>query len=229
MQRARPMSERDHMNSRIHEYLDGNVPLSALAPDEAARARRLERAIAELRDDATRFGDVDLVPDVMSRIGAGPPASVTERDVRSRRSSAARVGEWLLGKRRLSFTLRPIYAAAAAVLLLVAGLQWDLVAGSGGEARTAGGEPEIYVRFEIRAPEAQSVQLAGSFSNWSPEISLDRLENGRWVAFVPLRPGVHDYAFRVDGERWLVDPSAPRVADGFGGFNSRLSLVIADS
>jgi hypothetical protein len=41
---------------------------------------------------------------------------------------------------------------------------------------------------------------------------------------VPLRPGVHDYAFVVDGERWVADPNAPQVDDSFGGTNSRISL-----
>jgi hypothetical protein len=35
---------------------------------------------------------------------------------------------------------------------------------------------------------------------------------------------VHDYTFVIDGERMVVDPYAPRVADSFGGSNSRLFL-----
>lgn len=46
---------------------------------------------------------------------------------------------------------------------------------------------------------------------------------------MPLRPGVHDYAFRVDGEHWIIDPAAPRVADGFGGYNSQLSIILTSN
>jgi len=214
----------NEMSERFHRYLDGDLSASELTSDELARARRFERAVAALRADGQRFHDADLVPDVMRRIrdrAAGAPE----------RSAVARIGGWLLGKRRVSFALRPVYVAAAAVLLVAAGLQWDMSAPFGDPAAKASVDesPAVFVRFEIDAPDARRVELAGSFSNWSPDVSLAPVGDGRWVAFVPLRPGVHDYAFRVDGERWVVDPAAPRVADGFGGFNSRLSLVLADS
>lgn len=218
------MNEHADMNERIHLYLDGELPLSELTPDEAARARRLERAVATLRTDGARFGDTNLAPRVMRRIAERPTA------VESDRSVVVRMGEWLLDKRRISFTLRPIYVAAAAALVLAAGLQWNLPSLFDGAASTVAPDepPAVFVRFEIDAPDARRVELAGSFSDWSPDISLTQVADGRWMAFVPLRPGVHDYAFRVDGEHWVVDPAAPRVADGFGGFNSRLSLVLAD-
>lgn len=212
------------MNERIHLYLDGELALSELTPDEAARAARLERAVAALRTDGA-YRDLDLAPRVMQEIAERAVAS------EPRRSKVVRMGEWLLDSRRVSFTLRPVYVAAAAVLVLVAGLQSDLVTSFGGNASTASAEqpPAVFVRFELDAPDARRVELAGSFSNWSPEVALTPVADGRWMAYVPLRPGVHDYAFRVDGDRWVVDPAAPRVADGFGGFNSRLSLVLADS
>lgn len=219
------MNEHEDMNERIHLYLDGELPLSELTPDEAARARRLERAVAALRTDGARYREVDLAPRVMQRIAEHAGAS------KSSRSTIVRMGEWLLDRRRISFTLRPVYVAAAAVLLLVAGLQSDLASPFGETASTASADqtPAVFVRFEIDAPDARRVELAGSFSNWSPDVVLTPVTDGRWMAYVPLRPGVHDYAFRVDGERWVVDPAAPRVADGFGGFNSRLSLVLADT
>lgn len=213
------------MNERIHLYLDGELPLSELTPDEAARAGRLERTIAAMRADGATYRDIDLAPRIMQRIAERSAEGARQR------STVVRMGEWLLDKRRISFTLRPIYAAAAALMLLVAGLQWDLASPFGDTAATASAEqaPAVFVRFEIDAPDARRVELAGSFSDWSPAVTLAPVADGRWMAYVPLRPGVHDYAFRLDGERWVVDPGAPRVADGFGGFNSRLSLVLADS
>jgi 1,4-alpha-glucan branching enzyme len=80
------------------------------------------------------------------------------------------------------------------------------------------------VQFRIRVPDARSVQLAGTFTGWKPEYALQRSENGEWTALVPLRPGVHDYAFVVNGREWIADPNAPQVDDSFGGTNSRISL-----
>lgn len=214
------MNEQADMNERIHQYLDGQLPLSELTPDEAARVGRIERAVAALRTDGARYQGVDLAPRVMQRI--------VERSGESepRRSTVVRMAAWSLDRRRVSFTLRPIYVAAAAVLVLVAGLQWDLASLTTPSAEPT---PAVFVRFEIDAPDARRVELAGSFSNWSPEVALTPVADGRWMAYVPLQPGVHDYAFRLDGETWVVDPGAPRVADGFGGFNSRLSLLLADT
>jgi len=45
---------------------------------------------------------------------------------------------------------------------------------------------------------------------------------------VPLSPGVHDYSFIVDGNRWTPDPTAPARADGFGGMNSRIAVLASD-
>lgn len=214
------MNGHGDMNERIHLYLDGELPLSELTPAEAARAGRLERAVAALRTDGARYRDADLAPRVMQRIAERAATS------ESRRSTVVRMRKWLLDRRRVSFTLRPVYVAAAAVMVLAAGLRWDLASLSTASAEQP---PAVFVRFEIEAPDARRVDLAGSFSNWSPDVTLTPVAGGRWMAYVPLRPGVHDYAFRVDGDHWVVDPAAPRVADGFGGFNSRLSLVLADS
>ena len=52
---------------------------------------------------------------------------------------------------------------------------------------------------------------------------------GVWTITVPLTQGVHDYAFVVDGRQWIPDPYAPRVDDGFGGTNSRLTLLLPET
>nr|NIP57258.1 hypothetical protein [Gemmatimonadota bacterium]NIR77648.1 hypothetical protein [Gemmatimonadota bacterium]NIT86190.1 hypothetical protein [Gemmatimonadota bacterium]NIU30015.1 hypothetical protein [Gemmatimonadota bacterium]NIU34979.1 hypothetical protein [Gemmatimonadota bacterium] len=83
----------------------------------------------------------------------------------------------------------------------------------------------LFVRFELDAAQATSVALAGTFSDWQPRYRLTQTRPGHWTALVPLRPGVHEYAFIVDGGRWVPDPDAPRVRDGFGGVNSQIALV----
>ncbi len=216
------------MNERVHAYLDGELPLSELTDSEAAEARRMEAFVEELKNERAETRHADLSSAVMTRIEAGADAPAAEAGFGLRRFAG-----WLLGKRQVSFALRPVTALAAILLLLFAASQWDLASLASIDrdpaATAAGADPAVFVRFELTAPGAESVRLAGSFSDWSPEIELDPIGNGRWMALVPLRPGVHDYAFRVDGSRWVTDPSAPRVADGFGGFNSRLSLVVANS
>jgi hypothetical protein len=58
---------------------------------------------------------------------------------------------------------------------------------------------------------------------------MKRTAPGVWTIVVPLAPGVHDYSFIVDGEKWVPDPSAPAMADGFGGVNSRIAVIAPDS
>jgi len=83
--------------------------------------------------------------------------------------------------------------------------------------------------FLLSAPGAKNVAVAGDFSGWKPVHVMTRSEAGVWTVVVPLDPGVHDYAFVVDGERWVPDPTAPPVNDGFGGVNSRLAVLSPDN
>jgi 1,4-alpha-glucan branching enzyme len=92
-------------------------------------------------------------------------------------------------------------------------------------AETHAAPAPMYVQFRLDAPNASSVQLVGSFTGWEPRYELHETSPGVWSVLVPLKPGVHDYGFMVDGERWVVDPKAPQVDDQFGGTNSRLSLA----
>ena len=93
------------------------------------------------------------------------------------------------------------------------------------ELAAAGPVEAIYVQFRFRSPDASDVALAGSFTDWRPSYPMQRNQDGTWTVLLPITPGVHDYAFVVDGERWVADPYAPEVDDGFGGVNSRLTLL----
>jgi hypothetical protein len=201
-------------NDRIHAWLDGTLPLDALTADERAAAGELgaavEAAAAHLR--------ATPAPDLSARVMAALPRSAP-RTVAGR--LAAALG-WLWQPRPLRLTLRPAYgltlaAVAAAVLALPdAQTPASLVVTSA--------EPPVYVQFRIAVPDARTVALAGTFTGWKPAVALHRTGDGEWTALVPLRPGVHDYAFVVDGDRWVADPNAPQVDDSFGGTNSRISL-----
>ena len=81
----------------------------------------------------------------------------------------------------------------------------------------------VLVRFELSAPDAHDVSLAGSFNRWdAPGIPLRRSTvPGLWTVTVPLPVGEQQYLFLVDGNRWIPDPTAPaQVDDGFGRRNS---------
>ena len=91
-----------------------------------------------------------------------------------------------------------------------------------------GPSDEVLVRFELVAPGARSVALAGDFNGWQPGLMTPKGPDsgGTWETTVRLRrDSVYTYNFVVDGERWVVDPrSQERVEDGFGGLNSILKL-----
>jgi hypothetical protein len=80
------------------------------------------------------------------------------------------------------------------------------------------------VRFEFTLPStARKVALVGDFNGWDTGATpMVRDGSGRtWSARVPLEPGRHEYAFVVDGQRWVIDPLAPQVPDaGFGPTNA---------
>lgn len=88
-------------------------------------------------------------------------------------------------------------------------------------ARESGGRR---VRFRLRAPAAESVALAGDFTGWDPR-PMRREDEATWFLDVVLEPGLHHFAFLVDGERWTVPEDAPGVADdGWGRKNA--SIVV---
>lgn len=86
----------------------------------------------------------------------------------------------------------------------------------------------MFVQFRLHAPDASTVGLAGSFTGWQPAHELYEVAPGIWTVTLALPPGVHDYAFVIDGERWVADPYAPGVRDGFGGTMSRVALLLPE-
>ena len=64
--------------------------------------------------------------------------------------------------------------------------------------------------FALFAPEAQTVERVGNFTNWENNpISLKKSKDGTWKATVPLESGTYEYRFKVDGQ-WRNDPDCPR-------------------
>jgi hypothetical protein len=127
------------------------------------------------------------------------------------------------------FRVRPALAAAAAVALIALSSAITLWVG-GGKAGTmvgasATGTGTVLVRFELVAPDAHRVALAGSFNEWNDStlVFTHGADPGLWTVTVALRPGEYQYMFVVDGRRWIPDPAAhAQVQDDFGQANSLL-------
>ncbi len=71
------------------------------------------------------------------------------------------------------------------------------------------------VQFVIVAPAANEVSLVGDFNDWSASATPMELvaDNRVWSVTIPLNAGRYRYAFLVNGDTWLSDPSAPPVRD----------------
>jgi serine protease AprX len=83
------------------------------------------------------------------------------------------------------------------------------------------------VEFYVYRDGAAQVSLAGSFTDWVPDIyPMEREKHGRWKIAIPLLPdGKYPYKFFVDHTSWMEDVLNPyREPDGFCGFNSLLMI-----
>jgi hypothetical protein len=192
-----------------HRYLDGAHAGQLSAAERAAA----ERLVAEAAAYAERLEPVSPALDeaVMAAVRRHPHPGrggtwdwlVTPRPIRVRPvwlpalAAAAALAVWLVPKRSAPRT--PAVAS-----------------------RVAAVADTVYVRFELVAPEAHSVSVAGSFNGWrAGALPLTRVADGLWATTVALPVGEHRYEFVVDGTRWVPDPTAhAQVDDGFGGRNS---------
>lgn len=204
------MSIENRMDEQVRAYLDGEIPLDSLSPAAREEALMWDRASDALRPIPGIAAPEWLEDRIMSEVESvsqEPPAN-----------SATSGRNWLT--RPIEVRVTPVAgllaaAALAALLLLPDG---------GVEVPLA---PEtVYVQFVLEAPGAQSVSVAGDFSSWEDQHTLDDADgDGVWTGRVPLRPGVHQYMFVIDGADWVTDPQAERYADdGFGNRNAIIAV-----
>ncbi len=81
------------------------------------------------------------------------------------------------------------------------------------------------VRFSCKAQDAKSVFVTGSFNDWALDDNC-RLKqlNGCWEVVLPLKPGIYQYQFIIDGV-WKEDPLNPRKErNSFGDINSLIEV-----
>lgn len=83
------------------------------------------------------------------------------------------------------------------------------------------------VKFQVEAPEATEVFLAGDFNDWDGEsIRLKKRRgkgNSRFATELSLDPGQFEYKFLIDGN-WVCDPDRDRVPNPFGTDNSLINV-----
>ncbi|WP_455370962.1 isoamylase early set domain-containing protein [Petrachloros mirabilis] len=92
-------------------------------------------------------------------------------------------------------------------------------AGSGSRRRSS---TKRTVTFEYFDPSAKVVTLVGDFNKWDKEAKpLKRDAGGLWKAALKLEPGLYEYKFVINGERWEEDPlNLHRTYNEHGTFNS---------
>lgn len=98
---------------------------------------------------------------------------------------------------------------------------------AGNTVRIAGGTYEHTFRWY--APEARKVCLAGEMCNWSDKaLPMTEGRDGCWTLTLLLEAGKWQYKFVVDGA-WTQDTNNPaKTPDGFGGYNSLVTLGAPD-
>ena len=81
-------------------------------------------------------------------------------------------------------------------------------------------------RFVIFEPGAGQVELAGSFTGWQ-RVPMNRVgDSGYWELNLPVVSGEHRFAYILDGNLQISDPTlAAQEKDDFGGENSILNIT----
>jgi len=83
-------------------------------------------------------------------------------------------------------------------------------------------------RFVIYKPEAETVEITGSFTGWR-KMPLRQLgTSGYWEVTLAVPGGEHRFTYILDGDREYADPTVPaREHDDFGGENSILFVELS--
>ena len=85
--------------------------------------------------------------------------------------------------------------------------------------------------FSCEAESADSVNLAGTFNDWNPQLTpMSKSGSGDWRVNLELPAGEYEYRFVVDG-RWSNEPDCANhegcphcIANPFGSRNQRLQV-----
>ena len=208
-------------------------------PDERDDAFA-ERIAAPLR--AAERPDPLLGSRIVATLGAGgrdvQPVHAGDRGAPHLSQKPTRTRHRAWWERKLVIGVGPMagLAAAACVAVVVflshgqSGPARPSVAMARGGAESANAPARVdtvrLVRFVFVASDARSVSLVGDFNGWDRSAArLTRVGDSVWTATVQLPAGRHEYAFLLDGRRWVVDPNAPSTSvDEFGVASSILTV-----
>jgi hypothetical protein len=83
------------------------------------------------------------------------------------------------------------------------------------------------VRFVFVDSGAARIELVGDFNEWTRGRTQLKPSGapGVWAVSVPLSPGRHEYAFIINGSRWVADPLAVKSSDDFGTESSVIRVA----
>jgi Glycogen recognition site of AMP-activated protein kinase len=199
----------------VKRLLDGELALADLPPELRAEGEEALRLIAAVDRGAVAL-PASLDARVMEAVHEHAQSPVRRF---WRRLAAPREVELRLRVRPWTVLGGSLAAAAALVLVLA---RPHPSAPSGSVAAHGSSPNVVFVRFVLYAPGAKRVTVAGTFNHWDQNAAplTAAGADGVWVATLELPIGQHQYAFVIDGQRWVADPAAPGVDDGFGRRNS---------
>ncbi len=88
--------------------------------------------------------------------------------------------------------------------------------------------------FRVYLPEARTVELVGTFTDWRARaMAMQRESSGWWSVRVSFdntseRGEDHDFSYLVNHQTWMADYAASGVKrNGFGGWVSQLHVAPA--
>lgn len=231
------MENQNEKEILLRRYLDGELSgeeerkaLHIIADDDNMRDMlQFERTLFQ-----TFSGEPDpesfSVPDNFSSSVMDRIEKSENRDKKTESSSAI-ITKLFTPK---TFSLKPVQAIAA-VILLTMGIGYffmeqddaeEFFTSTDFETSTqvvSQTESEIWLRFVYFDEDAESMEVAGDFSDWDT-VSLSREFIGDrqvWTGLIPVTRGEHRYMFVRNGEEWLTDPLATvQRDDGFGNKNA---------
>lgn len=235
----------------VRRFVDGDLPetevqkaLHRIADDDEARdLLQFElRMTQDLAASPSAQPPSDFADRTMATLSEAPASELT--------SSLAEqwAAWWHSVTAPVALEVRPLSALVVAVLLgVVAWTAWPTAPSGPRSSTETATTPQpttsasvqeasasstqqgqtVWIRFMYTNSEADSVAVAGDFSQWDPIPLSPRTVNGEtvWTGLVPVSRGEHEYQFVINGERWVTDPLAPvKRSDGFGAENAVLEL-----
>ena len=233
----------------VRQFIDGDLSedevreaLHRIADDPEARSL-LQFELQMTQDLAASRSarpSSEFAANTVEKLGDRAETETAESALRTR------LRDWWQGVTRplITIPVRPAHTLATiALVAAVAWLAWPpppsdqgSVASNQPEATTsvqtttASTRPQaqmVWTRFVYTDDDADSVAVAGDFSQWKPIPLSPHTVNDKtvWTGLVPVSRGEHEYQFVIDGEKWVTDPLAPvKQDDGFGAKNAVLKL-----